>query len=85
MKTSEQYFKLNRFIERLKVLGIEIKLIGNFPWVYLSQINGKRVVETHHSEHGFCIGYFPIQMGESFVFVGDMKPVFKLIKQYTNN
>ncbi len=31
--------KLGVFIERLKKIGIEVKLSGNFPWIYLDEIH----------------------------------------------
>ena len=30
--------KLGVFIERLKKIGIEVKLSGNFPWIYLNEM-----------------------------------------------
>ena len=27
--------KITRFVERLKKIGIDVKLSGNFPWVYI--------------------------------------------------
>jgi hypothetical protein len=30
------------FINRLKKIGIELELMGNVPWIYLSKVNGNR-------------------------------------------
>ncbi len=30
--------KITRFVERLKKIGIDVKLSGNFPWVYIDEI-----------------------------------------------
>ena len=30
--------KLTTFVERLKMIGIEIELAGNYPWIYLNKI-----------------------------------------------
>ena len=30
---------LDAFVERMKFLGIEVKLTGNYPWIYLDEIN----------------------------------------------
>lgn len=68
--------KLEIFISRLKKLGIEIELVGNFPWVYLHKINGKTVTETYLAEHGFTL-YF--QSTDRFI---DLSEIFKLIRKY---
>ena len=38
--------KVTIFINRLKKLDIILTLVGNFPWIYIDTINGKRVKET---------------------------------------
>ena len=37
--------KITVFLERLKKIGIEVKLVGNYPWVYLDEICGIKVKE----------------------------------------
>ena len=51
--------KLGVFIERLKKLGIEVKLSGNFPWVYINEICGIRVTERFAANHGFTVMFLP--------------------------
>ena len=73
--------KLEIFIGRMKRIGINIELVGNYPWIYLNKINGKRVIETFDSDHGFVIGYSPIKPGQHFDFK-DTKVLFELLKKY---
>ena len=47
------------FVNRLKKIGIEVELVGNFPWIYLDKVNGKTVTEKLNANHGFTIGWYP--------------------------
>jgi hypothetical protein len=75
--------KLGVFIERLKKLGIEVKLSGNFPWVYLDEINGVRVTETFCANHGFTVMFLPGRMDSPPSEFTDITEIFKLIRKYT--
>lgn len=74
---------LTIFVDRLKKIGIEIKLAGNYPWIYIDSINGKRVTETFEADHGFTIAFAPIRKGQEMKFT-DISEIFKLIRKYTN-
>lgn len=69
--------KLETLICRLQRIGISIKLIGNWPWVYLGEVNGKRVTEKHASEHGFVIGF----LNQDFDFTYS-RETFQIIRKY---
>jgi len=56
-----QQDKLTSFIDRMNKLNINIKLVGNYPWVYIDEINNKRVTETFQANHGFTIAFLPIK------------------------
>lgn len=73
--------KLDVFIKRLSKLNIDVKLSGNYPWIYIDSINGKRVTEKFHAEHGFTVGFQSIRVGQEFEFT-DIKEIFKLIRKY---
>ena len=73
--------KLTIFVDRLKKIGIDIKLVGNYPWVYIETINGQRVVEIFNSEHGFTIAFLPIRQNQDIKFT-DIKEIFQLIRKY---
>lgn len=75
------FTQLDSLIRRLKAINIDIKLVGNFPWIYITEINGKRIVEKFQAEHGFTIGYCPIRKDQDYRF-SDLKEIFKLIRKY---
>jgi hypothetical protein len=74
--------KLKIFQDRMKKINIEIKLIGNYPWIYIDSINGKKVIEKFQANHGFTIGFTGVRLGDDFEFT-DIKEIFKLIRKYT--
>lgn len=73
--------KIIVFVERLQKIGVEIELNGNYPWVYIAYINGKRVVEKFQANHGFAICIIPIKEGKEIEFT-DISEIFKLIRKY---
>lgn len=72
---------LKTFVERMQRIGIDIKLVGNYPWIYLNEINGKRVTETFEANHGFTIAFLPIRNDQQMKFT-DISEIFKLIRKY---
>lgn len=73
--------KLTTFIDRTRRIGIDIKLVSNFPWVYMDSINGNKVTEKYQANHGFCVAYLPIRKNQDIVF-SDIGEIFKLIRKY---
>ena len=73
--------QLEIFIARLKKININLDLVANYPWIYIDKINGKKVKETHQSEHGFVIGYHPIKPDQHFQF-STIEEIFWLLKHY---
>ena len=71
------FFDLNVFVARMKKLSITMKFTVNSPWVYVTEINNKKVTEQYASEHGFCIGY----RNHYFKFEYE-KEMFNLIRKY---
>lgn len=76
--------KLGVFIERLKKLGIEVKLSVNFPWVYINEICGIRVTERFEANHGFTVMFLPGRNDSPPSDFTDIAEIFKLIRKYTN-
>ena len=74
--------KLGVFIERLKKIGIEVKLSGNFPWVYIDEICGKRVTEKFAGNHGFTLIFLPGRNDSPVSEFTDIEEIFKLIRKY---
>jgi hypothetical protein len=73
--------ELDIFIKRLKKIGIEITLIGNFPWIYLDAVNGNKVTEKFFGNHGFTIAFHPITVDQEFKFT-DVTHILKIIRKY---
>lgn len=74
--------KLGVFIERLKKIGINVKLSGNFPWIYLDEINGIRVTERFAGNHGFTVMFLPGRNDSPPSEFTDIKEIFSLIRKY---
>jgi len=80
--TDKSFEKLKVFVERLKKVGIEVKLSGNFPWVYIDEICGKRVIETFCANHGFTVMFLPSRNDSPPSEFTDIAEIFKLIRKY---
>lgn len=73
--------KLAIFIQRMKKLGIDIKLVGNYPWIYIDEINNKKVKEKFEGNHGFTIAFLPIRSDQEINFT-NIGEIFRLIRKY---
>jgi hypothetical protein len=74
--------KITRFVERLKKIGIDVKLKGNFPWVYIDEICGIRVTESFAANHGFTLIFLPGRNDSPVSEFTDIEEIFKLIRKY---
>lgn len=75
------------FRNRLKKIGIEISLIGNYPWIYLDAVNGNKVAREDflNANHGYTIAWSGVRAGqEPHLNWHDIKTTFKLIRKYRN-
>jgi hypothetical protein len=77
--------KITVFVERLKKIGIDVKLSGNFPWVYIDEICGKRVKEKFEANHGFTIIFLPGRNDSPPSEFTDITEIFKLLRKYCGN
>jgi len=75
--------KITRFVERLKKIGIEVKLSGNYPWVYIDEICGIRVKERFLGNHGFTLIFLPGRLDSPPSEFTDITEIFKLIRKYS--
>lgn len=73
--------QLNTFINRLRKIGITVQLIGNYPWIYLDKVNGKKVTEKFEANHGFTLAFLPVRRDMPFHFT-DITEIFKIIRKY---
>ena len=55
---------IERFIRRMDKIGIDIGLVGNYPWIYLDTVNGKKVKGTFMANHGFTAFILNVNTGE---------------------
>ena len=80
-KTSD---KIKVFVERLKKIGIEVKLVGNYPWVYIDEICGIKVKEKFEGDWGFTLIFLPARTDSPPSEFTDITEIFKLIRKYKN-
>lgn len=76
--------KLDVFVKRLKKIGIDVKLSGNFPWVYIDEICGVKVKEKFQGNHGFTLIFLPARTDSPPSEFTDIAEIFKLIRKYKN-
>lgn len=77
-----KFDKLETLRNRLLKIGIEITFAGNYPWIYLHTVNGKRITEkTDDSNHGFNIAFLPINPNKTLT-LRNTKEMFKIIRKY---
>lgn len=70
-----------KFRLRLRKIGIELECDSNIPWIYLREVNGKKIVqEPFQSERLFTIAWFPIHKGKR-VRLTDRRRVFQKIRE----
>lgn len=71
--------RITRLVNRLQKIGIEIELVGNYPWIYLDKVNGVKVTETYRGNHGFTA--FFLHGREDQVVWSDRRAVFNKIRE----
>ncbi len=76
-------YKLIVFVNRLKRIGIDVKLISNIPWIYIDKINEKKVTENFMGNHGFTIAFLPAHKNIELKFT-NISEIFEIIRKYKN-
>lgn len=71
---------ITSFINRLKKIGVNVELFGNYPWVYLDKVNGKKVKGTYQGNHGFTVFFTAIKKNQLDKFT-DIPTIFKKIRE----
>lgn len=77
----EEIDVLGVFSNRMGKLGIECKFSGNYPWIYLDEVNGKRVTEKFCANHGFTVAFFPTRPNQKMELT-DIGEIMKIIRKY---
>lgn len=72
---------INRLVPRLRKIGIDVELIGNYPWIYLRKVNGNTIKERFRGNHGFTIAFYPIR-NDQVMELTDITEIFKIIRKY---
>ena len=74
---------LTTLVLRLKKIGIDIELEGNYPWIYLSKVNNNTILKDDYfmGNHGFTIAFYTIRKNQPMKFT-DIKKLFKIIRKY---
>lgn len=73
--------KIKSFVERLQKIGVNVKLMGNYPWIYITDINKISVTEKFQSDHHFTLAFQPIRVGQELNFT-DLNEIFNLLRKY---
>lgn len=64
---------------RLSKIGIEIELIGNIPWIYLTKVNNNIIDESDFTaNHGFVIAWDR----DKIELDPNRKRIFEIIRKY---
>ena len=71
---------INRLVPRLRKIGIDVELIGNYPWIYLRKVNGNTVKERFEGNHGFTIAFLPLK--DQKMELTNITEIFKIIRKY---
>jgi hypothetical protein len=67
-------------VKRLKRIGVDVELIANYPWVYMTKVNGVPVTEKFMANHGFTA--FFAATAERW---SDRRKVFAKIRELLSN
>ncbi len=74
---------LSTLVERMRRIGIEIELMGNYPWIYLLKVNGNHIREEDFTaNHGFNIAWYGIRNDDGIRLAEDPKTIIALIRKY---
>lgn len=64
---------------RLSKIGIEIELVGNIPWIYLTKVNDNVIDESDFTaNHGFVIAWDR----DTIELDSNRKRIFEIIRKY---
>lgn len=71
---------IGSFVNRLAKIGVDVTFLGNYPWIYLDTVNGKKVEGLFQANHGFTAFWYGIKPGE-IPQISDITEVFKKIRE----
>ena len=68
------------FVTKLASIGIDIELAANYPWIYLTKVNGVSPAEKFMARHGFACFIVPVNPDDPVRF-SDRRKVFVKIRE----
>jgi hypothetical protein len=71
---------ISSFCNRLNKLGINVELIGNYPWVYLDKVNGVKIKTKYLGNHGFTIFFKATKLVQADE-ITNIPLIFKTIRE----
>ena len=71
---------VSSFVSKLKRIGTEVELFGNYPWIYLDTVNGKKVKERFMGNHGFTAFFLSNDPQSKYTF-SDSDKVFAKVRE----
>lgn len=71
--------QLDELVRRLGNIGISIKMVSNYPWIYLYRVNNYVVTEKFDSNHGFTIGFYN---KDGSIYLSNISEIFKIVRKY---
>lgn len=74
---------IDSFVNRLKKIGINVELEGNYPWVYLRKINDVPVKGNFLAEWGFTVFFRGSKFGSGDK-ITDTNTIFNKIRETLN-
>ena len=78
---AEEINEIQKFINRMKRLGIETTYASNVPWIYLDTVNGKKVKTKLDGKHGFTAFWAGVKAGDK-IKVNNITELFKEIRKH---
>src|SRR5690606_19393714 len=74
------WYPIKSLQNKLEKIGIYIEIANNVPWIYIESVNGVKIKERFHGNHGFTAFYYPVRNSRVSHFT-DIKYVFTKIRQ----
>lgn len=76
---------IESLVNKLKRINVDVTFMGNYPWIYLDEVNGKKVKGNFHANHGFTAFFLRMKPDDPIKYHWtDIRTVFKKIRETIN-
>lgn len=76
---------LSSLVGKLERININVTFVANYPWIYLDEVNGKKVKGTFEANHGFTAFFLRTKLNDPVKYHWtDIKVVFEKIRETLN-